>query len=329
PRLEPRQPHPAARRADGVDLARRGRRAAGDDPPAARARRRRSLRLAQARGGVRDRRPRDGAARRTQCGADARAVRARYAQAGRTDDRSQPQRGRAAAAPARRRRPGPRGRWRLGCPVARAELLRARQGRDPRLVRARRRRPHGDGPDDHRCRSGARRHDPRQRTPRATVESASNIAVTTWDRLRSRLGLLDAKAETALADRFRAALGIRMVAPSQVAGNLSGGNQQKVSVAKWLAFEPEVLIFDEPTVGIDVATKFQLHELIHSLAEGGTSVIVISSDMPEIVRLADRILVFRANAIVGEFANSHDYAEMSPRIMHAIVGDRTRERADG
>ena len=90
-----------------------------------------------------------------------------------------------------------------------------------------------------------------------------------------------------------------------------------------------MLIFDEPTVGIDVATKFQLHELIHSLAEGGTSVIVISSDMPEIVRLADRILVFRANAIVGEFANSHDYAEMSPRIMHAIVGDRTRERADG
>jgi ribose transport system ATP-binding protein len=112
-------------------------------------------------------------------------------------------------------------------------------------------------------------------------------------------------------------------------GNLSGGNQQKVSVAKWLAFQPDVLIFDEPTVGIDVATKFQLHELIYELAESGISVIMISSDMPEIVRVADRILVFRSNRIVGDLPNSHDYAAMSPSIMRAIVGEEAAETTDG
>jgi ribose transport system ATP-binding protein len=158
---------------------------------------------------------------------------------------------------------------------------------------------------------------------------AANVAATTWERLRSRLGLLDPKAEWALAERFRAALGIRMVSPGQIVGNLSGGNQQKVSVAKWLAFQPDVLIFDEPTVGIDVATKFQLHELIYELAESGISVIMISSDMPEIVRVADRILVFRSNRIVGDLPNSHDYAAMSPSIMRAIVGEEAAETTDG
>jgi ribose transport system ATP-binding protein len=159
---------------------------------------------------------------------------------------------------------------------------------------------------------------------------ARNVAATTWDRLRSAFGLLNATAERSLAERFREKLGIRMVSPKQAVGNLSGGNQQKVSVAKWLAFQPGVLIFDEPTVGIDVATKFQLHELIHALADGGISIILISSDMPEIVRVADRILVFRSSRIVDDLVNDHDYAGMSPRIMRAIVGEKTAgEKADG
>ena len=74
-------------------------------------------------------------------------------------------------------------------------------------------------------------------------------------------------------------------------GNLSGGNQQKISVAKWLAAQVEILIVDEPSVGIDIKTKAYLHELIRELADQGTSILLITSDMPEIITLADRIIV--------------------------------------
>jgi ribose transport system ATP-binding protein len=111
-----------------------------------------------------------------------------------------------------------------------------------------------------------------------------------------------------------------MVSVRQTVGNLSGGNQQKVSVAKWLAANPKILIIDEPTVGIDVKTKYELHQLVLQLAENGMSIILISSDMPEMVRLADRILVFRSNRIVADLPNDHDYDVMSPAIMRRIVG---------
>jgi ribose transport system ATP-binding protein len=115
------------------------------------------------------------------------------------------------------------------------------------------------------------------------------------------------------------------VSARQAVGNLSGGNQQKVSVAKWLASKPEILIFDEPTVGIDVGTKYELHQLIWNLAEEGMSIILISSDMPEMVRLADRILVFKSNRIVGDLSNDRDYDAMSRGIMERIVGPAPSE----
>ena len=105
-----------------------------------------------------------------------------------------------------------------------------------------------------------------------------NIAVTIWNRLRSRVGLLDVNAEREAALHYQKSLGIRMVSPRQVVGNLSGGNQQKVSVAKWLAVKPDILIIDEPTVGIDVGTKYELHQLIWQLANDGCRSL-ISSDM--------------------------------------------------
>ncbi len=150
-----------------------------------------------------------------------------------------------------------------------------------------------------------------------------NVAVTVWDRLRNWLGLLDVAGERKTAEGYRESLGIKMVSPRQPVGNLSGGNQQKVSVAKWLASKPEILIIDEPTVGIDVKTKYELHRLIWDLANDGMSIILISSDMPEMVRLADRILVFRANRIVGDLPNDRDYDSMSRRIMEGIVGPTT------
>ncbi len=146
-----------------------------------------------------------------------------------------------------------------------------------------------------------------------------NIAVTVWQRLRQRLGLLDVAAERRIAESYRKSLGIRMVSTRQMVGNLSGGNQQKVSLAKWLASRPEILIVDEPTVGIDVGTKYELHQLIWELAGEGMSIILISSDMQEMVRLADRILVFRSNRIVAELANDRDYDAMSRRIMERIL----------
>ncbi len=82
--------------------------------------------------------------------------------------------------------------------------------------------------------------------------------------------------------------------------NLSGGNQQKVSMAKWLAAKADILIIDEPTIGIDVKTKYAMHELIWDLAAQGKAVMLISSDMPEMIRLADRILVMKDNRIMGE-----------------------------
>jgi ribose transport system ATP-binding protein len=103
-------------------------------------------------------------------------------------------------------------------------------------------------------------------------------------------------------------------------GNLSGGNQQKVSVAKWLAADSRILFVDEPTVGIDIRSKAYLHELILRLSRDGAAVIMISSDMPELVALADRIAVMDDFSVVDTFANNRNYADASRRIMQAIHG---------
>ncbi len=147
---------------------------------------------------------------------------------------------------------------------------------------------------------------------------ARNIGVTIWTRLAGMLGLLTDRRERDAVAPFVSKLDIRTPSVEQVAGNLSGGNQQKVSVAKWLAAEVETLIVDEPTVGVDIRTKTYLHELIWKLAADGTAVLLISSDMPEMIELADRILVMSDFRIIGELANSRDYDAMSHRIMAII-----------
>ena len=101
-------------------------------------------------------------------------------------------------------------------------------------------------------------------------------------------------------------------------GNLSGGNQQKVSVAKWIAAGVKLLIIDEPSVGIDIKTKAYLHDLIHELAEQGTAVLLITSDMPEMVDVADRILVMDGYRIKGEVENDRNYDAVSKAIMGFI-----------
>ena len=149
---------------------------------------------------------------------------------------------------------------------------------------------------------------------------AANIAATIWHRLRAWFGFLSERTQNAAAAPFVKSLDIRTPSLAQRVGNLSGGNQQKVSVAKWLAAGSKILIVDEPTVGIDIRSKAYLHELIINLSRQGTAVIVISSDMPELVGLADRIAVMNGFRIVETFDNSRDYADSSHRIMAAIHG---------
>jgi ribose transport system ATP-binding protein len=146
----------------------------------------------------------------------------------------------------------------------------------------------------------------------------ANAGITLWRRLRRwRFWLRDERIARNVLPVLRQ-LDVRMTSLGEPVANLSGGNQQKVSLAKWLAARTGILIIDEPTVGIDVRTKAYLHELIRELARGGAAVLLITSDMPELIALADRIVVMHAYRVAGELANSHDYPAMSRAIMGLI-----------
>ena len=154
-----------------------------------------------------------------------------------------------------------------------------------------------------------------------------NIAITIWRRLAGALGLIAPRSETRAVEPFITKLEVRTPSLTQPVGNLSGGNQQKVSIAKWLAANTEILIIDEPTVGIDIKTKTYLHELIGEIASDGVSVLLISSDMPEMITLADRILVMHGFRIVGEVENDHRYETTSKAIMARIHAVDETEKA--
>lgn len=145
-----------------------------------------------------------------------------------------------------------------------------------------------------------------------------NISSTVLQRLREKFGVINKEKEKELANKFIDRLGIKVVDTNQLASTLSGGNQQKVSVAKWLAAETNILIIDEPTVGVDVRTKAAFHELIMELADEGLSIILISSDLPEIIAISDRILVMNNYEMVGEIENTKDYPSISRLIMASI-----------
>jgi ribose transport system ATP-binding protein len=131
-------------------------------------------------------------------------------------------------------------------------------------------------------------------------------------------GLLRRRAERAAVQSLIDQLEIRTPWLDQPVEFLSGGNQQKVSVAKWIAAGVKLLIIDEPTVGIDIKTKAYLHDLIHELAEQGTAILLITSDMPEMVDVADHILVMSGFAIKGEVENDRNYERVSQAIMGFI-----------
>jgi rhamnose transport system ATP-binding protein len=121
----------------------------------------------------------------------------------------------------------------------------------------------------------------------------ANISLPSLPRYLSRLGLIRRADERATANLFRDRLSIRAPSVDTPASSLSGGNQQKVVLSKWLETKPKVLILDEPTRGIDVGAKVEVHQLVDELAREGMAIILISSDMPEVLAMSDRILVMR------------------------------------
>ena len=148
---------------------------------------------------------------------------------------------------------------------------------------------------------------------------AANVSITVWRRIAGALGWIWSAQERVMVKEHVQQLDIKTPSLQQTVKNLSGGNQQKVSLAKWLAADCAVLIIDEPTIGIDVKTKYALHELIWDLAKQGHAILLISSDMPEMIRLADRILVMKGHRIVGEIDNNHKYDEISASIMKCLM----------
>jgi inositol transport system ATP-binding protein len=116
-------------------------------------------------------------------------------------------------------------------------------------------------------------------------------------------------------DGYRRALKIRMASGEQSVINLSGGNQQKVVLARWLALKPKVLIVDEPTRGVDIAAKAEVHELLDELARSGIAVVAISSELPEIMAISDRIVTMREGRLTGELSASEASQERLMELM--------------
>ena len=154
-----------------------------------------------------------------------------------------------------------------------------------------------------------------------------NITLPSLKRI-SRWGIfVDEAKERQLVDTYRAALSIKMANPTVAIGTLSGGNQQKVLLARCMALKPKVLIVDEPTRGIDIGAKSEVHQLLSSMAESGIALIIISSEMSEVLALSDRIVVFREGRISGTL-DAQDASEAKLMQLMAISAAAT-ERAAG
>jgi ABC-type sugar transport system ATPase subunit len=148
-----------------------------------------------------------------------------------------------------------------------------------------------------------------------------NLGLSILRRL-SRFGIVNFRAERAMARRLVESLRVRTPSIEQKVLNLSGGNQQKVVIAKWLALRPKILIMDEPTRGIDIGAKAEVHSLMHQLAADGVAILMISSELTEILFMSDRILVMRQGRIAGELARKDATQEA---IMALATGVSTED----
>ncbi len=145
----------------------------------------------------------------------------------------------------------------------------------------------------------------------------TNTTLPTLQKYLSALGLIQRKDELATAEEFRQKLSIRTPSVTAEVGKLSGGNQQKVMLSKWLNAKPQLLILDEPTRGIDVGAKAEVHHIINDLTRQGIAVLLISSDLPEVLAMSDRILVMREGRQMGIFERAEATQE---KVLTAMMG---------
>jgi rhamnose transport system ATP-binding protein len=146
-----------------------------------------------------------------------------------------------------------------------------------------------------------------------------NVTLPSLER-RSRRGFIRMAEEFRLAREYTSRLDLRAASLDQDVGTLSGGNQQKVVIAKWLATRPKVIILDEPTKGIDIGSKAAVHEFMSELAGAGLAVIMVSSEIPEIMGMSDRVIVMREGRIAAEYPREGLTAEKLVRAAAGIGG---------
>ena len=143
----------------------------------------------------------------------------------------------------------------------------------------------------------------------------NNLSIAAADQIVALKWFVSERKENALIQSFKQKLNIRMTGPDQLVSKLSGGNQQKVVLARWLALKPKILIVDEPTRGIDVGAKIEVHNILVEMAKAGMAVLVISSELPEVLALADRIVTMREGRVTGEIARAAASQEILMSMM--------------
>jgi inositol transport system ATP-binding protein len=166
--------------------------------------------------------------------------------------------------------------------------------------------------------------DRKQQAVFATLPILSNFSVAALRRFSSGLGLMAERRERDALGAFRRMLSIRMASADQAISGLSGGNQQKVILARWLARDPKVLLVDEPTRGVDVGAKTEVHQILVELAARGIAVMMISSELPEILAVSDRIVTMRRGRITG---NMPAVDATEEKLMMLMALDRGLEAA--
>ena len=143
-----------------------------------------------------------------------------------------------------------------------------------------------------------------------------NMSLTNFDKI-STSGIVQHSKENELYGTMSKRLGVRTSGPEQSVKSLSGGNQQKVVIAKWLGIEPDILFLDEPTRGVDVGAKKEIYGIINELSERGVAIVMISSELPEIIGMADRVLVMHEGKLMADIPKEEMTQE---RIMHFATG---------
>jgi putative multiple sugar transport system ATP-binding protein len=145
-----------------------------------------------------------------------------------------------------------------------------------------------------------------------------NVSAAALGKL-AKIGVIDRNREYKVADSYRSKMNIKAPSVSSITGKLSGGNQQKVVLSKWIFTGPDVLILDEPTRGIDVGAKYEIYGIINELAAQGKAVVVISSELPELLGLADRIYAISEGKLTGEVSREDASQET---LMHYMTAGK-------